>query len=259
MTPSKPIYRNPLSRRERVHDRGRRKKVLNRLLEHPLIRRVSLQEYQRKVRLVYDGPQGALLAACSLLSLHTTLGERLFRSRRFDLRGARAILDVGSGAGQLVRHVLKYADPESRIICFDLSHEMLRRAKHRLRNPRPRFLAADLCRLPFPDATFDCVTCGYVLEHLPDAALGLGELARVMKPGARMLLLTTEDNFSGAWTSRMWCCRTYNRRELRRICETLGLQWRQELWFTRMHKMLRAGGICAELVKGPVPYSSRSA
>ncbi len=259
MTPSKPIYRSPVGRRERAADHRRRKKVLNRLLEHPLIRRVSLQEYQRKVRHVYDGPQGALLAACSLLSLHTTLGERLFRSRRFDLRGARSILDVGSGAGQLVRHVLKYADPESRIICFDLSHEMLRRARHRLRNPRPRFLAADLSRLPFPDASFDCVTCGYVLEHLPDARLGLSELARVMRPGARMLLLTTEDNFSGAWTSRMWCCRTYNRRELRRICETLGLEWRQELWYTRMHKMLRAGGICAELVKGPAPYSSRSA
>ena len=99
---------------------------------------------------------------------------------------------------------------------------MLRRARHRLRSPRPRFLAADLTRLPFPDASFDCVTCGYVLEHLPDARLGLGELARVMMPGARMLLLTTEDNFSGAWTSRVWCCRTYNRQEFRRICEGLG-------------------------------------
>ena len=91
---------------------------------------------------------------------------------------------------------------------------------------------ADLTRLPFPDGSFDCVTCGYVLEHLPDAKLGLGELSRVMMPGARMLLLTTEDNFSGAWTSRFWCCRTYNRRELARICEGIGLAWHQELWFT---------------------------
>ena len=122
----------------------RKEKVLNRLLEHPLIRRVSFEEYREKVRHVYDGPQGAMLATCSLLSLHTALGERLFRERKFDLRGARNILDVGSGAGQLARHVLKYADPESRITCFDLSHEMLRRARHRLRSPRPRFVAADL-------------------------------------------------------------------------------------------------------------------
>ena len=58
-----------------------------------------------------------------------------------------------------------------------------------------------------------------------------------MLPGARMLLLTTEDNFAGAWTSRIWCCRTYNRRELARICEDVGLRWHRELWFTRMHKV----------------------
>ena len=56
--------------------------------------------------------QGAMLATCSMLSLHTAFGERLFRERKFDLRGARRILDVGSGAGQLAKHVLKYADPE---------------------------------------------------------------------------------------------------------------------------------------------------
>ena len=233
------------------HPAGPRKpgKVFNRLLEHRLIKRVSFEEYRDKVRHVYDGPQGALLATCSLLSLHTPLSERLFHERKFDLRGARDILDVGSGAGQLARHVLKYADPEARITCFDLSHEMLRRARNRLKSPRPRFVVADVTQLPFPDESFDRVTCGYVLEHLPDARLGLIELARVMKPGARMLLLATEDNFSGAWTSRLWCCRTYNRTELRRICEGLGLQWSQELWYTRMHRMLRAGGICVELVK----------
>jgi ubiquinone/menaquinone biosynthesis C-methylase UbiE len=99
------------------------------------------------------------------------------------------------------------------------------------------------------DGSFDCVTCGYVLEHLPDARLGLSELARVLQPGARMLLLTTEDTFSGAWTSRMWCCRTYNRRELAEVCRSVGLDWGRELWFSPMHKALRAGGICVELVR----------
>jgi hypothetical protein len=71
----------------------------------------------------------------------------------------------------------------------------------------------------------------------------------VLAPGGRIFLLTTEDSFSGAWTSRLWCCRTYNRAELMRICEQLGLQWKEELWFTKMHKAIRAGGICVELVK----------
>lgn len=241
--------RRPSRRHRRRAGPRRRFRVLNRLLEHRLIRRVSFEEYREKVRDVYDGPRGAMLATCSMLSGHTALGNRLFCRRKFDLRGARRVLDVGSGAGQIARHLLKYADPQAELVCVDLSHEMLRRARHRLKSDRPRFTVADLTKLPFPDRSFDCVTCGYVLEHLPNARLGLAELSRVMVPGAKMLLLTTEDNFSGAMTSRMWRCRTYNRRELARICEEVGLQWSQELWFSKMHRALRAGGICVELVR----------
>ena len=214
-----------------------------------MFEQVGYEEYREKVRDVYDGPKGAMLATCSLLSLHVPLGARLFKERRFDLGGARRILDVGSGAGQIAQHVLRYSDDGAQITCFDLSHEMLRRARQRLRSRRPRYVVADLSRLPFADKTFDCLTCGYVLEHLPDPRVGLAELARVMMHGDRMLLLTTEDSFSGAWTSRIWCCRTYNRPELLRICSELGLKCRKELWFTGLHKMLRAGGICVELVK----------
>src|SRR5205085_2833081 len=193
-------------------------------------RRVSYDEYRDKVRHVYDGPQGAILATCSMLSGHIAAGDRLLRERRFDLRGAQNILDVGSGAGQIAKHVLKYADRQSQITCCDLSPEMLRRARTRLKSDRPRFVVADLTKLPMASESFDCITCGYVLEHLPDARAGLAELARVMVHGGRMLLLTTEDDFSGAWTSRFWYCRTYNRQELKRICHDLGLVWKKELW-----------------------------
>ena len=226
-----------------------KKKPFNRLFENNLIREVSYEQYRDKVRDVYAGPKGALLATCSMLSLHVPLGERLLRNRKFDLRGAREILDVGSGAGQIAGHLLKYADPGASITCLDLSPEMLRRARGRLKSSIPTFAAADLTRLPFAAETFDCVTCGYVLEHLPDARLGLAELARVMVKGGRMLLLTTEDNFGGAWTSRLWYCRTYNRQEIYQVCDELGLSVRNELWFTPMHKVLRAGGICIELQK----------
>jgi ubiquinone/menaquinone biosynthesis C-methylase UbiE len=238
--------RKPKKKR-RAAGNSRKKNVINKIVENDLIRRVSYEKYREKVRDVYDGPQGAILAMCSFLSLHVPLGDRLLRERRFDLRGAKSILDVGSGAGQIAKHLLKYADCGAQITCFDLSIEMLRRARHRLKSEVPSHLVADLTRLPFADASFDCVTCGYVLEHLPDARLGLAELARVMVPGGRMLLLTSEDTFSGAWTSRVWCCRTYNRRELFQICQSVGLSWKKELWFTRMHKALRAGGICVEI------------
>lgn len=238
----------PRRQRKKAGPPRRRRKILK-LLENDLINRVSYEQYRDKVRDVYGGRLGAFLATASLLSLHVTLGDRLLRERRFDLRGARSILDVGSGAGQIAKHLLKYADPAAAITCCDLSPQMLHRARNRLKSPVPNHVAADLSHLPFADESFDCITCGYVLEHLPEARPGLAELARVMKPGGRMLLLTTEDNFSGAWTSRVWYCRTYNRHELRRTSDELGLVWKKELWFTRLHKLLRAGGICVEIEK----------
>src|SRR5262249_52778927 len=111
------------------------------------------------------------------------------------------------------------------------------------------FVTADLTALPFPDESFDGVTCGYVLEHLPEPRTGLAELARVMRHGARMFLLVTEDTITGAWTSRIWCCRTYNRQDLKRLCDSLGLRWKKELWFTPVHRAVRAGGICVEIEK----------
>ena len=228
---------------------GDRKKSLLKLVENDLINRVSYQEYRDKVRDVYGGKQGALLSTASLLSLHIHLGDRLFRERKFDLRGAKSILDIGSGAGQIAKHLLRYADRDAGITCCDLSPEMLRRARNRLKSAVPSHVAADMCHLPFADNCFDCVTCGYVLEHLPEARPGLAEIARVLRPGGRLMLLTTEDNFSGAWTSRFWYCRTYNRRELRHTCENLGLDWKKEIWFTRMHKLFKAGGICVEIQK----------
>lgn len=247
--PTKRLRSSSLPSRHDKRRRAEQNKVVNRLVEHKLIQRLSFDEYRRRVRSQYDGPKGAILATCSRLSLHLTLGERLLKRRKFDLGGARQILDVGCGAGQLLGHVGKYADPGAQITTFDLSVEMIRRARNRVKSGRPNYLAADLTRLPFADQTFDCVTCGYVLEHLPDPHSGLSELARVLCPGGRMLLLTTEDNFGGAWTSRLWYCRTYNRRELQATIDQVGFVTRQELWFTPMHRMLRAGGICLELEK----------
>jgi ubiquinone/menaquinone biosynthesis C-methylase UbiE len=227
----------------------KRKKVIHRLVENDMIRKLSYEQYRDKVRRVYDGPQGALLSTASMLSLHVPLGERLFRSGQFDLTGVRRVLDVGSGAGQIAQHLLKYATAQTKIHCFDLSAEMLRRAKQRLKSDRPSFIAGDLYQLPFADGSFDCVTCGYVLEHLPSAHGGLSEISRVLVPGGRVFLLATEDSFFGAWNSRLWRCRTYNRDELLGTGEEVGLRHVKDLWFTPMHKAFRAGGICVELQK----------
>jgi ubiquinone/menaquinone biosynthesis C-methylase UbiE len=142
---------------------------------------------------------------------------------------------------------LRHADPDAIITAFDLSPRMLYRARARLGGFRVSHTVADLTRLPYADGSFDAIICGWVLEHLPDPTPGLRELARVLQPSGKLLLLSTEDTLTGAMCSRLWHCRTYNRAELRRHCSECDLQWRRELWFSPLHHLLGLGGIIIEL------------
>jgi ubiquinone/menaquinone biosynthesis C-methylase UbiE len=229
--------------------RNRPKSRLGRIVEFKGIRRISLNRYRNNVRKLYDGPAGAVLAIGSMISLHEPLVGRMLRAGKFDIADYHTILDVGSGAGQILRHLIKRALPDARLIGFDLSAGMLRRARLRMKSDRPCYVAGDMMRMPFASDSFDCVTCGWVLEHLPDPRPGLLEVARVLKPGGSALILATEDTLSGAVVSRTWKCRTYNRAELRQACEESGLPWKEQLWFTRLHRFFKMGGILVSATK----------
>src|SRR5438874_6798841 len=216
----------------------------------------SFLDYRRFIQGHYDGPAGALTAVTGLLTGHEALAGRLIRPEAFDVRGCRRILDAGCGNGRYSRWLLKHADPDAHVTAFDLSPRMLRRARRRLKSERVTFAVADLTRLPYADASFDAAVCGWVLEHLPDPRLGLRELARVLRPGGRLLLLTTEDNVTGRWCGRLWHCRTYRRTELRRVCAECGLRWGRDLFFSRLHARLRLGGIIVELHREGAPAAS---
>jgi len=226
-----------------------RRQAVKKLVEFKGLHRLSLPQYRDHVRQLYDGPAGAVLALGSLISLHEPLVGQLFKTRTFDVSHCRNILDIGSGAGQILGHLLKQTHPDAQLIGFDLSAQMLRRARQRLRSDRPTFIAGDMTRLPFVDDTFDCITCGWVIEHLPDPRPGLSEVGRVLKPGASALILATEDTLSGAFVSRTWKCRTYNRQELQRACEESGLAWKKQLWLSPVHRFFKMGGILISATK----------
>ncbi len=229
--------------------RAHKKHPLSRILEFKGINRLSMGQYRSHIRNLYDGPAGAVLALGSMISLHEPLVGHLLRSRKFDVSRHEMILDVGSGAGQILRHLLRGAQPSAQVVAFDLSNQMLVRARKKLKSHRPAFVAGDMMRMPFADESFDCVTCGWVIEHLPDPRPGLREIGRVLKPGGRALILATEDTVLGAVVSRTWKCRTYNRKELESACDECGVPWKEQLWFTKAHRFFKMGGILVEAVK----------
>lgn len=207
----------------------------------------SFLDYRRFIQNHYDGLPGALTSVTGLLTGHEALAGRLIRPGAFDISGCKRILDAGCGNGRYSRFLLKHADPDAILTGFDLSQKMLARARQRLASDRVTHVAADLTRLPYADAVFDAVVCGWVLEHLPDPRPGLRDLARVMKPGGKLLLLVTEDTLTGSMCSRMWHCRTHNRQRLRDICKECGLSFVRDHWFSTFHAKLHLGGIIMEL------------
>lgn len=226
--------------------------LLNRMIEFPAMRQWSSKNYRDEVRECYDGPAGAVLRLGSLLSLHEPLVGRMFETRRFDIAGRKSILDIGSGAGQILRHLVRMADDDAGIVAVDLSTQMLVRARKRIGSARPTYVTADMTQLPFPDDSFDCITCGWVMEYQLDPRPALQEMQRVLQPGGSLFVLATEDCLSGALISRTWKCRTFSREELRLACIDTGLHWHEQFWLTPLHKALRAGGIIFEARKSGV-------
>ena len=217
------------------------------MLESSKPHKKPFKEYKRFIQGHYDGIAGALTSVTGLITGHEALAGRLIRPGAFDVRGCKRILDAACGNGRYSKFLLKHADPDALLTSFDLSPKMLERARARLRSPRVTHAVADLTRLPYADGAFDAVVCGWVLEHLPDPRPGLRELARVLQPGGKLLLLATEDTLTGAMCSRLWHCRTYNRAQLQQVCEECGLHWERELWFSRFHAWLHLGGIIVQL------------
>jgi SAM-dependent methyltransferase len=225
------------------------RKRLGAALESAEPRRRSFREYRDFIRDHYDGLPGALTAVTGLVTGHEALAGRLIRPGAFDVRGCKRILDAACGNGRYSIFLLRHADADAKLTAFDLSPRMLQRARARLHSDRVTHAVADLTRLPYADGAFDAAVCGWVLEHLPDPTPGLGELARVLQPGGKLLLLSTEDTLTGALCSRLWHCRTYNRADLKQRCTASGLRWEREMWFSGLHRLLKLGGIIVELRK----------
>ena len=165
------------------------------------------------------------------------------------LRSGERVLDVACGTGLVTFEAAASVGASGHVLATDISEAMVAHlaaaaAARGLTQVEARRMDAE--SLDVPDGAFDAVVCGWALEHLPDPEPGLRELARVLRPGGKFLLLVTEDTLTGAMCSRLWHCRTYNRDKLREVCARCGLVWGREMWFSKLHRALKLGGIIVE-------------
>jgi len=105
--------------------------------------------------------------------------------RRLLPPGGERMLELGAGAG---RNSLRYSG-FNQVVLVDYSRTQLEQASQRLGdNPRFRFVAADVYRLPFMPGLFDAATMIRTLHHLADARLALSQVRQVLQPKAVFVL-----------------------------------------------------------------------
>lgn len=106
-----------------------------------------------------------------------------------DIPSGGAALDVGSGPGNVTASLVRAAGPDGLALGVDISEPMLARAVRAESGPQVGFLRADAQRLPFRDETFDAVLSIAMLQLVPNVSAALAEIARVLRPGARMAVM----------------------------------------------------------------------
>jgi demethylmenaquinone methyltransferase / 2-methoxy-6-polyprenyl-1,4-benzoquinol methylase len=118
-----------------------------------------------------------------------------WRRRAADLAalvpGDRA-LDVATGTGDLAFELATRVGPGGEVVGTDFSERMLSLAREKAPDRRGgdvRFEPANALALPYRDGEFDAATVGFGARNFSDLGQGLGEMARVVRPGGRVVVL----------------------------------------------------------------------
>jgi demethylmenaquinone methyltransferase/2-methoxy-6-polyprenyl-1,4-benzoquinol methylase len=178
-------------------------------------------------------------------------------------------LDVASGTGDLALELAARMGPAGEVVGTDFSERMLElaRAKAAARldrsSARVRFEAANALELPYEDSSFDAATVGFGARNFSDLRRGLGEMARVVRPNGRVVVLeiTTPTRPPLSHFFELWFDRivpnlgrlagdpeaySYLPRSVRRFPgpgELAELMWRSGM--RRVRYLVTAGGIIA--------------
>jgi demethylmenaquinone methyltransferase / 2-methoxy-6-polyprenyl-1,4-benzoquinol methylase len=148
-------------------------------------RQGTLEEAQ--VRAMFD----RIARVYDLMNSLMTAGlHHRWRERAADLAalspGGRA-LDVACGTGDLAVELARRVGPSGKVVGSDFSEAMLERARNK--SATVEWEWANALELPYPDAGFDAATVGFGARNFSDLDRGLAEMARVVRPGGRVVVL----------------------------------------------------------------------
>jgi demethylmenaquinone methyltransferase/2-methoxy-6-polyprenyl-1,4-benzoquinol methylase len=159
--------------------------------------RVAQEEKSARVREVFDKVADRYDLMNDLMSLGLHRAWKAFAVAVARPRPGERVLDVAAGSGDLAQAMARRVGPQGEVWLTDINHSMLGRGRDRMLDGG-RMMPAVQCdaeKLPFAARYFDCVTVGFGLRNMTRKQAALAEMARVLKPGGRLVVL----EFSKVW------------------------------------------------------------
>ncbi|MBU6303945.1 MAG: bifunctional demethylmenaquinone methyltransferase/2-methoxy-6-polyprenyl-1,4-benzoquinol methylase UbiE [Betaproteobacteria bacterium] len=152
---------------------------------------VPAGEKAQRVARVFDSVAVRYDLMNDLMSLGLHRAWKAVAISQANIRPGQHVLDVASGTGDLALAFAKRVGPQGRVVMSDINSQMLTRGRNRLidQGCPVESVVCDAEHLPFPDASFDRVTVAFGLRNMTDKQAALREMARVLKPGGKCLVL----------------------------------------------------------------------
>jgi demethylmenaquinone methyltransferase/2-methoxy-6-polyprenyl-1,4-benzoquinol methylase len=147
------------------------------------VTRAHLDKQPHEVAAMFDGVAKRYDVTNTVLSFGQDRLWRRATRKALDLRPGQRVLDLAAGTGVSTEEL---AGSGAYVVGADISLGMLRAG--RSARPTVALLAGDALALPFAAATFDAVTISFGLRNVHDTGAALAELARVTRPGGRLVI-----------------------------------------------------------------------
>ena len=145
-----------------------------------------------------------------LMTIGMDKSWRRLAVKRSELKEGGTGLDICCGTGMLTMEQARAAGSAGRITGLDFSENMIAVARQNIMDfefkDSIQFIQGDAMSLPFEDNVFDCATVGWGLRNVPDIHKAVQEMARVIKPGGKVISLDMAQPAMPVFREFYWLC-----------------------------------------------------